>query len=62
MITCEEKRMTPAQLKQQRNELSYTQQQMADHLAITLRGYQFWEAGDRKIPNLVERFLETSGL
>lgn len=54
--------MTPEQLRQQRNELCYTQKQMANHLEVSLRGYQFWEAGDRQIPNLVEKFLKVSML
>ena len=37
-------------LKELRNQHGYTQQQMADHLGITLRSYQRYESGDCEPP------------
>ena len=41
---------TPQQIKQTRLALGYTQKDSADMVHVSLRAWQLWEAGDRKIP------------
>lgn len=41
--------MTPAEFKEARRDLGFTQQAMADKLRVTLRAVQAWELGERKI-------------
>lgn len=42
--------MTPAILHTWRKRLGLTQAQAAEALTVTLRSYQYWEAGDRVPP------------
>ena len=41
---------TPLQIKQTRLALGYTQKEAAEMVHVSLRAWQLWEAGDRKIP------------
>lgn len=41
---------TPEQLKNTRNALGYTQREAAELVHVSLRAWQLWEAGDRKMP------------
>jgi DNA-binding XRE family transcriptional regulator len=41
---------SPQIIKTTRVTLGYTQKEMAEMLHVSLRAWQLWEAGDRKIP------------
>jgi DNA-binding XRE family transcriptional regulator len=41
---------TPDQLKSTRKALGYTQKEAAELVHVSLRAWQLWEAGDRKMP------------
>jgi putative transcriptional regulator len=41
---------TPDQLKSARKALGYTQKEAAELVHVSLRAWQLWEAGDRKMP------------
>ncbi len=41
---------TPQIIKNTRVTLGYTQKEMAEMLHVSLRAWQLWEAGDRKMP------------
>lgn len=41
--------MKPALLRQWRDRLDLSQREAADALGLSLRGYQYYEAGERKI-------------
>lgn len=41
---------TPEQLKSTRKALGYTQKEAAELVHVSLRAWQLWEAGDRKMP------------
>ena len=49
--------MTPKQLKTWRRKLNITQSDAADMITVTVRCYQYWEAGGRKIPDLVADWI-----
>ena len=57
--------MTIEELKQAREQLGFTQNEMAQRLRIGLRQYQKWEGGEAKIRPLVgltvELLLAVSG-
>jgi putative transcriptional regulator len=40
----------PDQLKNTRKALGYTQREAAELVHVSLRAWQLWEAGDRKMP------------
>lgn len=42
--------MNILELKKIRKELGLTQAELAKKVGVSLRGYQNWESGDRKIP------------
>lgn len=41
---------TPEQLKSARMALGFTQKEAAELVHVTLRAWQLWEAGERKMP------------
>jgi putative transcriptional regulator len=41
---------SPEQLKSTRKALGYTQKEAAELVHVSLRAWQLWEAGDRKMP------------
>lgn len=41
---------TPELLKKTRKLLGYTQREAAEIVHVSLRAWQLWEAGDRKMP------------
>ena len=41
---------TPQIIKNTRVTLGYTQKEMAEMLHVSLRAWQLWEAGNRKMP------------
>jgi DNA-binding XRE family transcriptional regulator len=41
---------TPELLKKTRKLLGYTQREAAELVHVSLRAWQLWEAGDRKMP------------
>lgn len=45
--------MTPADLKAWRGRMGLTQPDLARRLGVTLRAYQYWEAGERSNPGLL---------
>ena len=49
--------MTPAELTSARNILGMTQGALATALGASRRAVQFWEAGERAIPELVARVI-----
>jgi len=49
--------MTPAELTSARNILGLTQGALATALGASRRAVQFWEAGERAIPELVARVI-----
>jgi len=49
--------MTPAELLAARNILGLTQGALATALGASRRAVQFWEAGERAIPELVARVI-----
>jgi len=50
--------MSPQELKKTRVEAGLTQTQAAEMVGITLRNWQHWEAGTRKInAGLIELFM-----
>lgn len=52
-----------AQIKTTRKALGYTQKEAAELVHVSLRAWQLWEAGDRKMPPSVwELFVIKSGL
>jgi len=40
----------PELIKKTRNVLGYTQKEAAEMVHVSLRAWQLWEAGDRKMP------------
>ncbi|SHJ64425.1 helix-turn-helix domain-containing protein [Aquimarina spongiae] len=56
--------MNNLNLKEIRKKLRFTQAKMAEELGLSLRGYQNWEQGDRKIPKTaietVNRLLDNN--
>lgn len=54
---------SPEQIKSARLALRYTQKEAAFLVHVSLRGWQMWEAGDRKMPPAVwELCVIKSGL
>ena len=54
---------TPEIIKKTRLALGYTQKEAAEMVHVSLRAWQLWEAGDRKIPpGLWELCVIKSGL
>lgn len=53
--------MTPAELKQRRQSLGMTQQQLADALGITPNRLQSWEVGRNAIPPFLHLALDALG-
>jgi len=51
--------MTPAELLAARNILGLTQGALATALGASRRAVQFWEAGERAIPELVARVIRS---
>ena len=49
--------MTPSELTSARNILGLTQGALATALGASRRAVQFWEAGERAIPELVARVI-----
>jgi DNA-binding transcriptional regulator YiaG len=49
--------MTPTELHAARKALGLTQGAFAAALGVTRRSVQFWEAGDRAIPETVARLV-----
>ena len=50
-------------IKQTRVALGYTQKEAAEMVHVSLRAWQLWEAGERKIPpGLWELFVIKAGL
>ncbi len=41
---------SPEQLKSTRKALGYTQKEAAELVHVSLRAWQLWQAGDRKMP------------
>lgn len=41
---------TPAELKAVREVMGYTQKETAAMACVSVRAWQLWEAGDRKMP------------
>ncbi len=50
MITIMLKSPAPDKLKSTRKALGYTQKEAAQMVHVSLRAWQLWEAGDRKMP------------
>jgi len=50
MIAIMLKSPAPEQLKSTRKALGYTQKEAAQLVHVSLRAWQLWEAGDRKMP------------
>jgi len=54
---------TPKQIKETRLECGYTQSDAADFSGVSLRAWQLWESGNRKISKSAwEIFLIKSGI
>jgi DNA-binding transcriptional regulator YiaG len=54
---------SPDQIKTVRKALGYTQKEAAELAHVSLRAWQLWEAGDRKMPaNVWELSLIKAGL
>lgn len=54
---------SPDQIKTVRKALGYTQKEAAELAHVSLRAWQLWEAGDRKMPaNVWELNLIKAGL
>ena len=49
--------MTPAEFLAARNILGLTQGALASYLGASRRAVQFWEAGERAVPELVARVI-----
>jgi DNA-binding XRE family transcriptional regulator len=45
--------MSPAQLREIRSKLGWTQSHAAETLDVSLRQYKHYEAGDRDVPHMV---------
>ena len=57
------KSATPEQLKRTRKVPGYTQKEVAEMLHVSLRAWQLWEAGDRKmLPGIWELCVIKAGL
>jgi DNA-binding XRE family transcriptional regulator len=53
----------PELIQKTRNVLGYTQKEAADMVHVSLRAWQLWEVGDRKMPpGLWELFVIKAGL
>lgn len=52
--------MTPAEFLAARTALGLTQGALADTLGVIRRTIQFWEAGDRTIPETVARIMRAA--
>lgn len=54
---------SPEQIKAMRTALGYTQKEAAELVHVSLRAWQLWEAGDRKmLPGIWELCVIKSGL
>lgn len=51
--------MTGKELKEKRNELELTQEQLASELGVTANTVARWERGEMKIPPFLHLALET---
>lgn len=50
--------MTPAQLKQLRATLGWSQQRLADEMGVARNTVNRWEMGERRITAMAERLLQ----
>ena len=50
--------MTNEELKNYRKAKGYTQLEMCELFGVPLRTYQNWEYGERRIPGMVDKFIE----
>lgn len=54
---------TPERLKSARKALGYTQKEAAELVHVSLRAWQLWEAGDRRVPpGIWELYVIKAGL
>ena len=53
--------MTPADFRATRTALGMTQGALASALGVDRRTVQFWEAGDRAVPETVARIMRLAG-